>query len=312
MDKNLICQACKRSFHNLIALMAHIANRRVKDIAHKELRFKIREDKIKGAKIECPVCKQRFRRSIGKHFHAKTDEDHYLFIVNQKQYLTQKLQENLWICEMKNLHSPFTDNFSYKYLINLLFITLGKTKVVSYSKKLFSKKMKKILQSKSVEDRKRMMKRVRAAEWDNLTAEQRKNHPWVIAGRKSSLASTKRGSKNQKLAYELLQIQSPEFNWIYNYTLDDNWQVDIASPEKNIFIEWDGRIHRIPIYGEKNLNNRKNRDKLKNKIIVRDRQGLLIRVKDEGRKNETFVKDKVEHIQHLISLFLGNQEVIHI
>ena len=133
---------------------------------------------------------------------------------------------------------------------------------------------------------------VRHAEWGNLTSEQRKKHPWVIAGRKASLESSIRGSRNQKYAFELLKSILPEYNWVYNYAIDDNWQIDIAAPERRIFIEWDGRHHRIPIHGEGCLNNRKNRDKRKDKIILEKFGVPIIRIEDEGRFNKIFVEEK--------------------
>ena len=41
---------------------------------------------------------------------------------------------------------------------------------------------------------------------------------------------------------------------------------DIVVPEEDLYIEWDGRHHFVPIHGQKDLNNRINRDKIKNKI----------------------------------------------
>ena len=144
------------------------------------------------------------------------------------------------------------------------------------------------------------MQRVRAAEWDNLSPEQRKNHPWVIAGRLGSLKSSNRGSKNQQYAFELLKMKFDYIDWIYNHAINENWQIDIAAPKRQIFIEWDGRHHRIPIHGQSYLNNRQNRDKQKNKIITGELKGTLIRVEDNGRFDPVFVDEITDEIVDLV------------
>lgn len=92
----------------------------------------------------------------------------------------------------------------------------------------------------------------------------------------------------------------PYLDWVYNHALDENWQIDIAVPEKNIFIEWDGRHHRISIHGKGYLNNRKNRDRIKDKIIIRKLKGTMIRVEDNGKFNPKFVDDVTDEIVDLI------------
>ena len=34
----------------------------------------------------------------------------------------------------------------------------------------------------------------------------------------------------------MLKSILPEYNWVYNYAIDDNWQIDIAAPERRIFV----------------------------------------------------------------------------
>ena len=156
------------------------------------------------------------------------------------------------------------------------------------------------------------MKKVRDAEWSKLDEEERKNHPWVLAGRKASLQSYKKGSKNQMYAFKLLRQKSANFNWKYNYTIENAWQVDIADPDRSIYIEWDGRHHFIPIYGKSYLNNRINRDKIKDKIITKNLKGCLIRVRDEGKANRTFVETKVNEILSLLGKGIVKGELIKI
>jgi|TARA_B100001971_G_C17918441_1_gene396489 hypothetical protein len=92
------------------------------------------------------------------------------------------------------------------------------------------------------------------------------------------------------------------FNWVYNYTINENWQIDIAEPEKGIYIEWDGRHHRINIHGQSYLNNRINRDKIKNKIVTKELNGCMIRIRDDGRFNKDFVEKKVDMVTNLLKI----------
>lgn len=205
-----------------------------------------------------------------------------------------------------------TNSFSQKYIMRCIIKHVSRAKYDKISKLIKSKKRLSFWNKQSIEEKKKIMEKVREAQWGNLTSAQRRNHPWVIAGRKSSLESTKRGSKNQRQAYKLLLEKMPELDWKYNYLIDDGWHIDIACPEKKIFIEWDGRHHRIPIHGNSYLNNRKNRDRIKDKIVINNLKGLMIRVRDDGRENLAFVKQKIQEIKNLIPKLTGGNKVIHI
>jgi len=241
----------------------------------------------------CPVCGATFLRAIMNHFRFHWDKPHQKFIEKQK-----KIVVNLFLKKYSTFEI-FNDKkvlLNQKNVIQICKEVLGEEKFYKISKEIMGMKRRDYWYSFSEEERKKMMKPVYEAEWKNLTPEQRKNHPWVIAGRKASLNSSLKGSKNQRLAFELLKNKLSDYDWKYNLVLDENWQIDIACPEKKIFIEWDGRHHRVLIHGEGYLNNRKNRDRLKNKIVTEKLNGSLIRIRDDGRFNRAFVRDKIEEV----------------
>lgn len=246
----------------------------------------------------CPLCNKICLRNLGVHLYLKKDTEHINFYNNQKILAIKFFLEYKSPHEIGNIKGIYLSKRTiYRHLIE----HLGHRKFLTISKNIFSQKRKNYWNSFSTEERKKKMALVRYAEWGNLTSEQRKKHPWVIAGRKASLESCIRGSRNQKYAFELLKAKVPSYNWIYNYAINNDWQIDIASPEQKVFIEWDGRHHRIPIHGEGYLNNRKNRDCIKNKIVTERLNGTMIRVNDSGRFNKKFVEEKVEQIVELLS-----------
>jgi len=241
----------------------------------------------------CPVCGTRFLRALMNHFRFNDDKSHKEFLEKQKKVIIDLFLKKYSTFEIYKTKSILLNQ---KNITKICKETLGKERFYRISKEIMGTKSRKRWHSFSKEERKIMMKPIYEAEWKNLTPEQRKKHPWVIAGRKASSNSSKKGSKNQRLAFELLKSRLPAYDWKYNFTLDENWQIDIACPEENIFIEWDGRHHRVLIHGQSYLNNRKNRDKLKDKIITEKLRGSLIRIRDDGRFNENFVETKVDEV----------------
>ncbi len=229
--------------------------------------------------------------------------------VCKRKFNSEKcLKDHIFHSKIK---SRYTLNFSDKYVKKAIANIIGEEKYKIVSKEIMSTRRKKYWAMIPKEERKRKMKKVLDAQWLELSQEERRNHPWVKAGKKASLQSSITGSKNQKHAYNQLQTQIQECSWIYNFCLEGTWQIDIACPERKVFIEWDGRHHRIPIHGKKELNNRKNRDKLKDKLIINKERGTMIRVKDDGRENKEFVKKKIKEIKAILKKRI-EPKVIHI
>lgn len=307
-----ICKICKRTFKSEKALKDHIFNKGVNDKYHISFKKQIRLMRFKDAKLRCPICEQKIFRAIGTHFRNSRDDYHKNFLRKQQDFLINSYL-NLKSCsDIIKIKNKYTNNFSYKYVAALIIKKIGKLKFDEISKLIFSKKRKKYWGDLPKDKVNKIMKKIRDAEWSKLNKEQRKNHPWVLAGRKASLESSKRGTKNQRYAFELLKKKFSGFKWKYNYSLKDDWHVDIAAPEESVFIEWDGRHHFIPIYGQNYLANRKNRDKIKNKIITKEIKGCLLRVKDEGRANHKFVEEKINQISKILRRQIPKSKLIEL
>lgn len=304
------CNICKNKFKSKKSLNDHVFG--MNDNRHLGLRRKLKAKRFENAKKTCPVCGRKLMRNVGMHLIYTKDIKHRAFYKKQKELVLNLFNRLYSFEDMKKIDDVLLKGYNSRHFTKICIETLGKNKVLKTSKNIFSKKMKNYWNSISLNRRKDIMKRVRKAEWDRLNSEERKNHPWVIAGRKASLESSKRGSKNQRYAFELLRQNFPNFKWHYNYAINDEWHVDIAAPEKSIFLEWDGRYHFIPIHGYKYLNNRINRDKIKNKIVIHDLKGLLIRVKDEGRADKKFVEEKINKISRLLRNNIPKEVLIRI
>ena len=255
----------------------------------------------------CPICSKILKKNLANHFNLLQEADHKNFYQKQKNISIKLFLMFNSPADIEKIEGIFMNK---KWIYRRLVEELGYTKFLSISRGILSKKRKDYWESFSEEKRKQRMDLVRSKEWSHLTPEQRKNHPWVIAGRKASLESSVKGSGNQKYAFELLKEKLPDYNWIYNYAINENWQIDIAAPEFKIFIEWDGRHHRIPIYGNSYLNNRKNRDELKNKIVTNQLNGTMMRVIDNGRFNKKFVEEKVKEIVEYLTNNMKKELII--
>ena len=260
----------------------------------------------------CPVCKRKFVVKLGIHLNSQKDSKHTKFKKEQTKFLIKKFLKGLSPRDISNLKNNYANYFGAKYVYYVLSRNLGSKKFEEISKRIMGEKISTRWKKMSVEKRKDLMKNVRDFQWKDLTSEQKRNHPWVKAGLKASLESSKKGSKNQNHLYKLLLKTFPNLKWKYNYTIKDSWHIDVACLEKKLFIEWDGRHHRVPIHGPSYLNNRKNRDKLKNNIVTSELKGTLLRIKDDGRENFDFVKSKVEKIKELINLDSIKEKVIQI
>lgn len=246
----------------------------------------------------CPICSKIFKKNLANHFNLLQEINHKNFYQKQKNISIKLFLMFNSPADIEKMEGIFMNK---KWIYRRLVEELGYKNFLSISREILSKKRKNYWTSFSEEKRKQRMDLVRSKEWSHLTPEQRKSHPWVIAGRKASLGSSIKGSRNQKYAFELLKEKLPDYNWVYNYIINQDWQIDIAAPEFKIFIEWDGRHHRIPIHGDSYLNNRKNRDELKNKMVTNQLNGTMIRIIDNGRFNKKFVEEKVGEVIEILN-----------
>ena len=102
--------------------------------------------------------------------------------------------------------------------------------------------------------------------------------------------------KDKLKKYSELNIQGSDTSVMPGWELD----ITIKSPYGwNVAVEWDGAYHRRPIYGETNLRVRQGRDKYKNQELYKQKY-VLIRVKDDGRFNPSFVQEKADKITNII------------
>ena len=301
-QSNFICplDSCQKFFQSEKQLRDHIFYGRWTDTMHlklaKTLRHKKQEAFIVKAKHSCPVCHNKVLRCLMQHFNFSKDSAHQSFLNETRTKVVDlflKGNSPIDVAKMPGIH------FNYKYVWKTCLEMLGNKRAHKISDVIFSRKRRDYWARVSESKRKELMKNVRLHEWGHLTPEQRKKHPWVIAGRLASLKSSIKGSKNQRSAFELLRNMLPQHDWEYNYTID-GWQIDIYSPKLNLFIEWDGRFHFLPIFGESNLKKQHNRDRIKDKLVTEKLGGALLRIKDLGRYNPSFVKEKVDKIIELV------------
>lgn len=86
-----------------------------------------------------------------------------------------------------------------------------------------------------------------------------------------------RRSKCEQLLFSLLQNQFPLLKIFSNDKLMlEGFEVDIAIPELNVAIEWNGIVHFKPIYGISKLDKVQERDRLKQEISQRKGVELII------------------------------------
>lgn len=307
-----VCNICKRRFRTKKGRNDHVFSSRVIDKAHTTLKNRLKEKRFANALKVCAVCKRRFFRSMCRHLKCAKDAQHKRFLKQQKQLILRLFQKGYSFADLALTDHRTLQGYAPKYFMQICTENLGKEKAMNISNKIIVAKRKAYWTTIATKKRKKIMRQVREAQWGKLSAHDRKKHPWVIAGRLASLASSKRGSKNQEYAFELLREYFPTFSWRYNYAIDEDWQIDIAVPDQSLFIEWDGRHHFVPIYGQSYLNNRRNRDRYKDRIVTKVLNGCMIRVKDMGRKNDRFVKEKVKEISGLINKSIPTGKVIQL
>lgn len=93
----------------------------------------------------------------------------------------------------------------------------------------------------------------------------------------NKLKRKSRRSKIEAKFYNLLVKEFPKLNILSNdKTMLDGYEVDIAIPELNLAIEWNGIVHFKPIYGQTKLDKIQNRDTEKLKIASNKDINLIV------------------------------------
>lgn len=103
-------------------------------------------------------------------------------------------------------------------------------------------------------------------------------------------------SKSEKLLFQKIADAFPDLEIIPNdKTILDGYEADIAIPEINLCIEWNGIVHYQPIYGQAKLNAIQQRDADKRRIAQEKNIDLIVvpdLVSTEKYVNEAFQKIK--------------------
>ena len=109
-----------------------------------------------------------------------------------------------------------------------------------------------------------------------------------------------RRSKHEKMLFNLIKHHFPNLKIIPNdKTMLDGLEVDIAIPELNIGIEWNGIVHFRPIYGQDKLNQIQYNDQKKLEIAKQKRINLIV-IPDLISK-ESYVYDAFNQIKKHLS-----------
>lgn len=123
------------------------------------------------------------------------------------------------------------------------------------------------LTPQEIEERKKQMSERAKKRWDSL--DDKEKEQTIKKMHQASRAQAGRGSKNENAVAELL------INAGYNVIQRTNefspgrrFEVDIALPDEQVAIEWDGAAHFEPIYGEEALKKTQTKDAVKDKALV--------------------------------------------
>ena len=98
---------------------------------------------------------------------------------------------------------------------------------------------------------------------------------------------------------ELLVEEYPKLKIIPNdKNMLNGYEADIAIPEINLAIEWNGIVHYKPIYGNKKLSKIQQRDKEKLKIA--EDKGIELIIVPDLVSTEKYVKEAFQNIKRII------------
>lgn len=110
------------------------------------------------------------------------------------------------------------------------------------------------------------------------------------SGRKSAQAQKEnRRSKIEALFFDKVKLIFADAE--PNKVLIDGWDTDIWIPSRNLAVFWNGACHYLPIYGQKNLNQTQNRDKIKKSLFEKNGIKVYI-IKDVNESYPKNVKNR--------------------
>lgn len=115
----------------------------------------------------------------------------------------------------------------------------------------------------------------------------------------NTLKRKSRRSKCEIMLYSLLKQEFPNTKILANdKTILQGYEIDIAIPEINIGIEWNGIVHYEPIYGDKKLTEIQARD-AKKKLLAQEKNIELIIIPDLV-SSAKYVKEAFNNICKII------------
>jgi hypothetical protein len=112
----------------------------------------------------------------------------------------------------------------------------------------------------------------------------------------------KRRSKSEVRLCKLLTKKYPQLQIIANdHKICNGLELDIVIPELKLAIEWNGPIHRKPIYGKLKFQEIKTNDKTKKKIISSSDYMLIIVNDMDSKKPLQYSKQVYDFVNLIIS-----------
>jgi very-short-patch-repair endonuclease len=155
------------------------------------------------------------------------------------------------------------------------------------------------LDSAEVSKLKDAMRERAGDKWANMTEKEK-----AKAIRKMHQASREcagLGGKNENAVADMLEAEGYGIVQRTNqYTPRNQFEIDMAIPSNRVAVEWDGAGHFRPIFGDKALKRTEEKDKRKNRILVKN-GWVVIRCRDHSTAHSVaFCRRSVDSILNLI------------
>lgn len=97
-------------------------------------------------------------------------------------------------------------------------------------------------------------------------------------------------------------------NVLCNEPMFNGWDADIILPDYKLAIHWNGNVHYLPIFGEKNLHAVQVRDKIKHNAIERNGYKNYIIVDRLTKFNQKFVEEQFAILTKSIIITHSNRD----
>lgn len=125
----------------------------------------------------------------------------------------------------------------------------------------------------------------------------------------SSSCSAKFNNKNKKTGTRRSKIEAkfankiqslfPKLTFVFNSKVE-GYELDIYLPELKLAIEWNGKVHYYPIYGQDKLDNIKYRDYQKQ--LICQKLGIDLIIICDLKSDNLILEDSIQKVANIISL----------